>query len=81
MTTLMRVNEEFIECGFVEAKINLHPDQQLQIWHNLMARRKQYGFRHCVTGTIHSAMGDTYDVCQQQYQLMNHHFYCGTKGN
>lgn len=37
------------------------PDRSIFISRTLQAQRKQYGLKHRVTGTIHAAMGDTYD--------------------
>ena len=47
------------ELGFREVSISCSPERQVYL-DNTRAKRQQYGLKHYVTGTIHSAMGDTY---------------------
>ena len=47
------------ELAFKEVSIGCSPERQ--VYQDITrAKREQYGLRHYVTGTIHSAMGDTY---------------------
>ena len=43
--------------------------------------RKQYGLKHRVTGSIHSAMGDTLSHMATEISSTQKKFHYGTKGN
>ena len=51
----------FISQGFVEIKVPVAPSYTLSLSNSMQGKRKQYGLRHRITGTIHGAMGDTYE--------------------
>ena len=51
--------ESYLEQGFTDVKIGVAPQRTQSLANNLQAQRKQYGLKHRVAGTIHSAMGDT----------------------
>ena len=49
-----------MQIGFKEVSIGQAPEQ-IVFYDYLKCIRRQYGLRHCVTGTIYDAMGDTYN--------------------
>ena len=50
----------YIKIGFKEVSIGQVPEK-IVFYDDLKLIRRQYGLRHYVTGTIHDAMGDTYN--------------------
>ena len=46
----------------------------------MQAKRKQYGLKHYVTGTIHAAMGDTLQSMATEVSLSNCNFKMWDKG-
>ena len=50
----------YISLGFKEVAMEQTPEN-IHHLHDMKYVRRQYGLRHYVTGTIHSAMGDTYN--------------------
>ena len=50
----------YIQIGFKEVSIGQAPEH-IVFYYDLKCICCQYGFRHYVTGTIHGAMGDTYN--------------------
>ena len=52
--------QSYFEKGFIESSINCQPREKIvNLPNHMQAQRKQYGIQHNVSGTIHSAMGDT----------------------
>ena len=47
--------------GFEVVKIPVAPARQQRV-RGCRTKRKQYGLRHRITGTIHSSMGHTFDL-------------------
>ena len=47
-----------IDKIFVVVKFRIAPEWTQSLVNNMQAQHKQYGLKHYVTGTIHSAMGD-----------------------
>ena len=52
--------DHYIQLGFKEVSISQAPET-IYYYDDIKCIRRQYGLRHYVTGTIHSAMGDTYN--------------------
>ena len=52
---------DFINDKFKEVVVGLALERTVCIGRTIQSRRKQYGLRHRVTGTIHSVMGDTFE--------------------
>lgn len=52
--------QHFLDLGFVEIDIPIAPEYNIAL-PSMQCIRKQYCLRHRITGTIHSAMGDTYE--------------------
>jgi hypothetical protein len=52
--------DHYIEIGFKEVAVSQAPET-IYFYEDIKCIRRQYGLRHYVTGTIHSAMGDTYN--------------------
>ena len=52
--------DDYIGLGFKEIFISQAPETIHCYKGEIKCLRRQYGLRHYVTGTIHSAMGDTY---------------------
>ena len=51
--------ESYLAKNFQEVKVGATPERTRSLKNNIQAKRKQYGLRHRVKSTIHSAMGDT----------------------
>jgi hypothetical protein len=49
----------YVDQGFKEVYVGIAPQRVQILKNNIQGMRKQYGLKHKVTGTIHSAMGDT----------------------
>ena len=58
---MSKPKEFFIDKGFVETDIKTCPERPIFLSRIMQGQRKQYGLKHRVTGTIHAAMGDTYE--------------------
>jgi len=48
---------EYLNLGFTAVQIPVSPDNKGINLPGMQTRRKQYGLRHHITGTIHSSMG------------------------
>ena len=72
--------QHYTESGFKEVDIETCPERPISISHNLQAQRKQYGLKHRVTGTIHSAMGDTYESMATMISTTDKNFSLWDKG-
>ena len=72
--------EHFLSTGFTEIEIRTCPERPVVINRNLQAQRKQYGLKHRVTGTIHAAMGDTYESMASMISTTDKHFGLWDKG-
>lgn len=72
--------EQFILNGFKEVDIDPCPERPITISRVLQAQRKQYGLKHRVTGTIHAAMGDTYDSMASMISETDKNFGLWDKG-
>ena len=70
----------FINANFKEVKVGVAPERIMSINQSVQAQRKQYGLRHRVTGTIHSAMGDTYESMASCISLADSNFGLWDKG-
>ena len=53
----------YIQIGFKEVSIDQSPEQ-IVLYDDLKCILHQYGLIHYVTGTIHGAMGDTYNLME-----------------
>ena len=49
----------YINMGFTEVKVGPYLDRTKQLKNAMQGKRKIYGLKHRVTGTIHTAMADT----------------------
>ena len=67
-------------CDGAEAPKHRAPDRVISITRSAQGRRKQYGLRHRVAGTIHSAMGDTFESMATSISLTNSSFGLCDKG-
>ena len=56
----------FLSKGFTEIEVGIAPIRTQGISRYLQAQRKQYGLKHRVTSTIHSAMGDALNKVEIQ---------------
>lgn len=72
--------QSFIDKGFIEVKVGVAPDRTRLLKSNIQAKRKQYGLRHCVTSTIHAAMGDTLISMATEISLNDPQFRLWDKG-
>ena len=72
--------QHYLDNGFVEVDIEPCPERPISITRNLQAQRKQYGLKHRVTGTIHSAMGDTYESMATMISTTDKNFSLWDKG-
>ena len=54
------LKDHYIKIGFKEVWIGKYPEHVF-LYNDLKCIRCHYGFFHYVTGTIHVAMGDTYN--------------------
>ena len=77
---MTRAKSAFIEDKFREISIGVAPDRIISITRTIQGRRKQYGLRHRVTGTIHSAMGDTFESMATSISLTDSNFGLWDKG-
>ena len=55
--------DHYIQIGFKEVSIG-QAHEQIIFYNDLKCIRLQYGLHHYVTGTIHVAMGDTYNCME-----------------
>ena len=54
-----KTKNDYLNDGFKEIKMGVAKEYTQSIPNGFLARRKQYGLKHYVSSTIHSAMGDT----------------------
>ena len=57
------MKDHYIQIGFKEISIG-QATEYIVFYDDLKCISRQYGLRHYVTGTIHGAMGDTYDCME-----------------
>ena len=50
--------ESYFEKGFVEISIGCTPERIKNLSYYVYGNYEQYGLRHYISGTIHSAIGD-----------------------
>ena len=72
--------DTYISKGFNEVEVGLAPERIQLLANNVQAKRKQYGLKHYVTGTIHAAMGDTLQSMATEVSLSNGNFNMWDKG-
>eukprot|EP00957_Ditylum_brightwellii_P200929 15316351-Ditylum_brightwellii.AAC.1 len=72
--------EKYINNGFIEVTIGVVHVRMQQVGKNLHAQRKQYGLKHCVTGTIDWAMGDRLPKVAVEISAWNNLFKIWDKG-
>ena len=70
----------YLEKGYVEINIGCCPDRIQSLTCNKQGQRKQYGLKHYIAGTIHSAMGDTLGSVATSISLNNNKFILWDKG-
>lgn len=71
--------EWYIQNGFKEVKIPVAPTRQQRV-RECRTKRKQYGLRHRITGTIHSSMGHTFDFMASEISNTDPKFGLWDKG-
>jgi predicted GIY-YIG superfamily endonuclease len=69
----------FIDLGFVEIEISTAPEFNIAL-PMMQCIRKQYCLRHRITGTIHAAMGDTYESMASCVSLSDPHYQLWDRG-
>ena len=52
--------QHYLDQGHKEAKMVISPNRTQSISHRIQGNCKQYGLKHCLSGKIHAAMGDTF---------------------
>lgn len=57
---MQKSRQWYTDGGFKEVTVPVAPVNQERV-RLYQTQRKQYALRHCITGTIHSSMGHTYD--------------------
>lgn len=50
----------YLEKGFTEISMTTAPERIQYLSNDIQGKRKQYGLKHYISGTIHSTMGDQY---------------------
>lgn len=71
--------EWYLENGFQEVSVPVAPVNQERV-NMFQTQRKQYALRHCITGTIHSSMGHTYDAMASEISNIDPKFGIWDKG-
>ena len=51
--------KHYLEQGYKESKIGIYIERAQSISHRIKGRRKKYGFKHHISGTIYDVIGDT----------------------
>ena len=54
-----KIKEDYLEEVWVLQKIGITTERVQNVSHDIQAQRKQYGLKHSITFTIHTAMFDT----------------------
>ena len=72
--------EWFIKNDFLEIRVPTAPDYTMSLSNSMQGKRKQYGIRHCITGTIHGSMGDTYESMASEISNANPDFGLWDRG-
>ena len=75
-----RPKTDFLDDKFKEISVGLAPDRTVCIGRTIQERRKQYRLRHRVTGTIHSAKGDTFESMATSISLTDPNFGLWDRG-
>lgn len=64
--------EYYLALGFKEIHMGVSPSRIMYLTNDIQGKRRQYGLRHYVSGTIHSTMGDTYTTmatCVEEHKM------------
>ena len=77
---MTQTKQFYIQLGFKEVSVGVEPVRIIDIGLSTQAQRKQYGLRHRVRGTIHSAMGDTYESMATSISVADPNFCLWDKG-
>ena len=77
---MKRPKTDFLNDKFKEVAVRLAPDRTVCIGRTIQERRKQYGLRHRVTGTIHLAMGDIFESMATSISLTDPNFGLWDRG-
>lgn len=72
--------EWFLDRDFVEIRIPTAPEYTMSLPNSMQGKRKQYGIRHRITGTIHGSMGDTYESMASEISHANPDFGLWDRG-
>lgn len=72
--------ESYLDNGFVEISVGCAPERINNVLHNKQAQRKQYGLKHHISGTIHSAMGDTLPSVATSISVRDQNYTLWDKG-
>lgn len=72
--------EELLANNWKEVFVETPRTRVKYLNNNMQARRRQYGLRHRVTGTIHAAMGDTLKSVASEISLSDPNFKLWDKG-
>ena len=75
-----RSKQSYLDEGFKEQRVGIAKEYTQSLSHNLQGRRKQYGLKHYVSLTIHSAMGDTLQYMATQISTNDRNFNLWDKG-
>ena len=63
--------EFFTSQGFEGNKVPIAPSYTLSLPNSMQGKRRQYGLRHRITGTIHGAIGGTYESMASEISHSN----------
>ena len=66
----------YIQIGFKDISIGQAPEQ-IVLYNDLRCIHRQYELRHYVTGTIHGAIGDTYNFMRVLVSDTEKYFHYG----
>ena len=72
--------EYYIGVGFSEVNVGIAPERTHSVTFDMFGRRKQYGLRHHVVMTVHSAMGDTLNKMITRISIHEKNFTMWDKG-
>ena len=79
-TDITTPKQSYLDLGFTEVNIGIDPQRSHRLPNNIQAQRKQYGLKHRVTSTIHTAMGGTFPIMATEISRDNSSYNMWDKG-